>query len=136
MLARIAELEDELAALQKQHDGLASWANAKCDGLSAELAALREQEPSEVESECYRYRHLYEAESRIRKAQDKNLAALKALKVCGSCMWCVIREVTKDEHRMYTVSSVVAGCIVQGAPPATLLADHCHFTPSRWEARP
>ena len=43
----------------------------------AELAALKEREPSEVESECARYRHLYEAESRIRKAQDKELAALR-----------------------------------------------------------
>ena len=45
----------------------------------AELAALKEREPSEVESECARYRHLYEAESRIRKAQDKELAALAEL---------------------------------------------------------
>ena len=44
----------------------------------AELEALKAREPSEVEYECARYRHLYEAESRIRKAQDKELAALKA----------------------------------------------------------
>jgi len=35
------QAEAELAALQQQFDGLASWAKAKCDGLEVEIERLK-----------------------------------------------------------------------------------------------